>query len=231
MVNSITASFGNLVATENKENVYKVFKKIYFINFLFAYVIAVFFFALINPFITIWIGDEFHLDKLSVIIIAINSIFFNQVRVPALMVMNTCGLFWQLKWKAIIEAIINIMMSFFLTAYLGLGIRGILLAMLLSGVATNLWWEPYVAFKYGLRKPFVLFINEFVKNVLLIIFSLIAISYIAPIADDLAQGLFAILIIRLLLAFVIVAITIFVCYRGSEELSYAIKMLRKIIRL
>ena len=92
-VNSLTASLGNLVATASNKDVYQIFKKIYFLNFVLAYVIAICFYSLIEPFISIWIGKEYLLDLKSVLMIALNSIFFYQLRIPSQMVINTYGLF------------------------------------------------------------------------------------------------------------------------------------------
>ena len=46
-VNSLTASFGNLVATSSQQNILNVFKRVYFINFILSLVIATFFMHLL----------------------------------------------------------------------------------------------------------------------------------------------------------------------------------------
>ena len=227
-VNSITASFGNLVATADDDKVYSVFRKIYFMNFTLAYVIAIFFFALVNPFIAVWIGSEYYLDKISVLLIAVNSIFFNQLRIPSQMAINTYGLFWQIKWKSIIEALINLAMSFLFTAYLGLGIKGILLSMLLSNIATNLWWEPYVVFKYGFKMPLVIYMKEFAKSTLMIVCTIMIISFATSLIDSVCPDVFINFILRLLMTIIVPCSLLYLCYSGSEEFSYTFSLLRKL---
>lgn len=164
-VNSITASFGNLVATQSREYVYQTFKKLFFVNFILAYVISVFFYSLINPFITLWIGDDYLLDARTILIIVVNSMFFYQLRVPSQIVINTYGLFWQVKWKSILEASINLTASFLMAAYFQLGILGILSAGLISNILTNMWWEPFAAFKYGLHVSLYKYFIELCKSI------------------------------------------------------------------
>lgn len=227
-VNSITPSFGNLVATADADKVYNIFRKIYFMNFILAYVIAIFFYAFVDPFIAVWIGSEYYLDKISVLLIAVNSIFFNQLRIPSQMAINTYGLFWQIKWKSIIEALINLAMSFLFTAYLGLGIKGILLSMLLSNIATNLWWEPYVVFKYGFNMPFGIYMKEFTKSILIMFCTLIIISFAASLIDSVCPNIFVNFILRLLMTTIVSCSLLYLCYRGSDELSYTFSVSRKL---
>lgn len=229
-VNSITASFGNLVATADTDKVYNIFRKIYFMNFTLAYFIAIFFFALVDPFIAVWIGSEYFLDKISVLLIAVNSIFFNLLRIPSQMAINAYGLFWQIKWKSIIEALINLAMSFLFTAYFGLGIKGILLSMLLSNIATNLWWEPYVAFKYGFKMPLGIYMKEFTKSTLMIVCTLMIISFAVSLINSICSDIFINFIWRLLMITMVSCSLLYLGYGRSEDLSYASSLLRKLFK-
>lgn len=224
-VNSLTASFGNLVATAGQSEIYKVFKKIYFINFVLAFNIAVFFFTLIEPFITLWIGEDFLLESKTTIIIVINSLFFYQIRVPAQMVINTYGLFWQIKWKSLIEAAVNLCCSFLFAAYMQMGIIGILLAGVVSNITTSLWWEPYVATRYGLRVPMRSYILEFVKNVLLLFMALIIISFINSQIDIYVRLIVYNLLVRMVAVILVSAVILLLAYRKTEEFNYMISLI------
>lgn len=222
-INSLTASFGNLVATSNNEEVYRIYRKIYFINFLLAYAISLFFLALVNPFVTLWIGSDFILEKNCILIIAVNTIFFYQLRIPSQIVINTYGLFWQIKWKSIIEAIVNLICSLLLTAWLGLGILGILLAALISNVFTSLWWEPYVAFKKGMKLPIKLFITEFVKNCVIFVLSVILL-FGAVKTITVGSALFQMTVNTIICAFIIM-IMVAIFYYKTSEFKYFLRFL------
>lgn len=225
-INSVTASFGNLVATVKPSDVFAVFKKLYFINFILAFVIAVLFYSLVDPFISIWIGSDYYLDNVSVLLITVNSIFLYQVRIPAQIVINTYGLFWQIKWKSIVEAILNITMSFILTAWLGWGINGILLSMLLSNIATNLWWEPYCGFKYGFKLPLRLYLREFGKSILLLACALIIMHYSVQFIDANISDPFIAVTSIFFIAIMVIIVLLVVGYKGTAEYAFAMNMVR-----
>lgn len=225
-INSLTASFGNLVATSNNEDIYRVYKRIYFINFLLAYAVALFFLALVNPFVTLWIGGDFILEKKCILVIAVNALFFYQLRIPSQIVINTYGLFWQIKWKSIVEALVNLLCSLFLTAWLGLGIWGILLAALISNVCTSLWWEPYVAFRKGMKISFKLFVFEFLKNCIIFAISVVLLYLSIEVLLDMCNISIAIqILLNTVLCMIIIILMVVVFYSSTAEFEYVLKLL------
>lgn len=224
-VNSLTASFGNLVATAQQAEIYRVFKRIYFINFILALNISTLFYALIDPFISLWIGADYLLETKTSIIIVINSLFFYQIRVPSQMVINTYGLFWQIKWKSLIEAVINLCCSFLFAAYLQMGIIGILLAGLVSNVTTSLWWEPYVATKYGLNTTMKDYLLEFMKNILILFTALLTISFLNKQIDTVVQLPIPNMIARSVATLSVSTILILLFYHKTKEFKYIVSFI------
>lgn len=226
-VNSLTASFGNLVATSNRSNIFNVFKKIYFINFILSLCIACYFYALVDPFISLWIGSEFLLDHKSILIITINALFFYQIRVPAQMVINTYGLFWQIKWKSLFEAGINLGCSFLFAAYFKWGIFGVLFSALLSNITTSLWWEPYVAFKFGLNESFLKYCIMFSKSLLVfagIILSFIIVTHFITTFNlgNIEEFIINFIIVSLLIGFFVI-----IFYGQSAEFKYLLSFIKR----
>lgn len=226
-VNSLTASFGNLVATSNQSNIYKVFKKVYFINFVLSLSIAVYFYALVDPFISLWIGKEFLLEHKSILIITINALFFYQMRVPAQMVINTYGLFWQIKWKSLFEAVINLGCSFLFAAYFKWGIFGILLSAMFSNVTTSLWWEPYVAFKIGLKERFFEYCTMFLKSSIVFAGVIFAFNIITDITAIQDYGVIAGLAINFALVTILIGLFVVGFYGTSTEFKYMLSFVRR----
>ena len=170
ILDPITASVGNMIATENKEKTYKLFERIFFIN---AYIAIIFTTCLINlssPFVQIFWGKECVIDKIVVFIIMLN-FYINCLRKTSQIYIDTTGLFWQIKWKSIIEAIINLLASIILGYYLRMGILGVLVGTLISNVTTNLWWEPYVVYKEYFERSLLLYFKEYFKFFVVLILS------------------------------------------------------------
>ena len=115
---SITASIGNLGSVESEERVYETFQRVLFLNFWMYYFSSICIITLINPFINLWVGEGFGLDKWVVIIIVLN-FYLSGIRKTALTFRDALGLYWYDRYKPIIESIINLVISIILTKKFG----------------------------------------------------------------------------------------------------------------
>lgn len=156
---ALTGSVGNLVAVESEEKVYYIFRRIWFVNFWLVSFATSGLFVLVNPFISLWIGESYLLETKVVLIICLN-LYMRFIRNTFLTFIDTYGLFNQIKLKCIAEAIINFTVSLFMVGPLKMGIYGVLLGTFVSNISTNFWYEPYILFKkFGvkMREYFILF--------------------------------------------------------------------------
>lgn len=164
---ALTGSVGNLVAVESKEKSKAVFEKIFFVNFWLIGFCSITLFVLINPFIIIWIGKAYLLDMPIVFIICVN-LYMRLIRNTQLVYIDTYGLFKDIKWKCIAEAIINLAVSLIFVVPMKMGILGVLLGSFISNIATNFWFEPYVIFKHKFNVPifsyFIKFFEYFIAT-------------------------------------------------------------------
>lgn len=108
--NNISHSFGNLAATEEKEQIRGVFHQLELMGFLIYGFMVVCFFVLIPPFITLWIGSEYLIDRESFILIILNSYLAGQSTVYH-NVRVTQGEFFRDKWLSFLQALINLVVS------------------------------------------------------------------------------------------------------------------------
>lgn len=162
---AITGSLGNFFATEDKHAGYALFKKVEFLNFWlygFSFIALV---TLLDPFVQIWAGGRFVLGLPISIAIAIN--FFVAGYMNTLWVFrSTLGLFKQGKFRPILVAILNIVLSIVLGKLWG--VFGVLFATFLSRASINLWYDPIVLHKYGFGiscKPFFI---RYLKRIFLL---------------------------------------------------------------
>lgn len=143
---ALTGSIGNLVATETESKVYDTFRKVWFVNFWLVSFASVGLFVLINPFISLWIGDSYLLEKEVVFVICLN-LYMRFIRNTFLTFIDAYGLFKQVRLKCIAEALINLIVSIFMVGPMKMGIYGVLLGTFISNITTNFWYEPYLLFK------------------------------------------------------------------------------------
>ena len=145
---SITASVGNLCATESKEKIYEIFEKTLFINFWIYGFASICLFVLFNNFIEIWVGKEY-LFSIGVVSIIIINFYISGMRKTVLTFRDALGLYWQDRYKPIIESVINIIASLILVE--NYGVLGVFIGTLISTLTTCFWLEPYILYKYGIK--------------------------------------------------------------------------------
>lgn len=175
ITNSITASVGNLSVTNNKEHVYDVFKKTFFINSWLTTFCTVCLFALLNSFISIWIGADYVFNQIIVFIIVIK-FYVESNRKSVITFRNAMGIFTPDKWKPIFEAVLNLIISIILAK--SLGITGVLLGTILSMLIATVFVESYVLYKYGFKMKYFGFVVDYVKSFIIMIIDLFVVTVI-----------------------------------------------------
>ena len=213
---AITGSLGNFFATEDKHAGYALFKKVEFLNFWlygFSFIALV---TLLDPFVQIWAGGRFVLGLPISIAIAIN--FFVAGYMNTLWVFrSTLGLFKQGKFRPILVAILNIVLSIVLGRLWG--VFGVLFATFLSRAAISLWYDPLILHRYGFEVSCKPFFARYFRRVLLLIAVLIAMLTIRHVVLSSATTVLRFAVMTMVTAIVPNAI-FWLAYRRCEEYAY-----------
>lgn len=162
---SITASVGNLGATENKERVKEVFNLIDFVGYWLYGFASISLLILLNPFISLWIGSEYTFELPIVLLIVLNFYIQGQRR-SVLTFRDALGLFWYDRYKPMLETVINLVFSIYLA--IEFGVLGVILGTIISTLSTSTWIEPYVLYKYGFKISMKEYLIKYSKRILLI---------------------------------------------------------------
>lgn len=145
----LAASVGNLVAEGNKELTLKVFRELYSVRFFMTAVCSICLWFLVDPFISIWIGDDYLLDRSTVLLIII--VFFIQnTRNVVDIYLNAYGMYRDI-WAPIVESALCLGLSILLGHFYD--INGILIGLIISQLIIVKIWKPYFLFKCGLQEP------------------------------------------------------------------------------
>ena len=213
---AITGSLGNFFATEDKHAGYALFKKVEFLNFWlygFSFIALV---TLLDPFVQIWAGERFVLGLPISIAIAIN--FFVAGYMNTLWVFrSTIGLFKQGKFRPILVAILNIILSIFLGKLWG--VFGVLFATFLSRAAISLWYDPLILHRYGFEVSCKPFFARYFRRVLLLTTILIVMLTIRYVVLSSATTVLRFAVITMFTAIVPNAI-FWLAYHRCEEYAY-----------
>lgn len=163
--NSVSASIGNLNAVENKNKRFEMLNMFNFLNFwLFGWAsVGIIFVS--SDLVSLMFGANYVLDMKIPIVMALN--FYTVGMMNAIWTFkHTMGMFRYGRFVQFGTAALNLVFSIILGHYWGL--FGILFATFLSRAFTNLWYDPYVVYKYGFEKKAINYFVKYLKYALVL---------------------------------------------------------------
>lgn len=220
--NAITASVGNLGACTNSKKVKETFNTTFFLNYLIYGVITVCLLILFNPFIEVWLGKKYLFDFGVVLVITI-CFYLKGIRKTCLTFKDALGLFWQDRYKPIIESIINLVASIILG--IRYGVLGIFMGTIISTVTTSLWIEPYVLYKYYFKENIIDYLYRFIKYTLVVVLTYLIVQKIVILIS--INGILGLLIkgvVSLILSILIMTIV----FIKTNEIKHVKKIFKDI---
>ncbi len=173
VLDAVGAGIGNLVAEGEKNNIMKVFWEMQAIRHFIAGLMCFAIVHLIEPFICLWLGSEYILDRWILILLVIYTYISNSRGVVD-MYNHAYGLYAD-TWSAWVELIVNITTTIIAGSLWG--IAGILLGKIVSVFFIVIFWKPYYLFKCGVKLPYSIFWNGTIRYYLIFAVSFIGASY------------------------------------------------------
>lgn len=166
LFSSLTASIGNLNATESDERKYEFFSILNLANFWFYGWGAIGIAVVSSDIVELCFGSNYVLDWTIPVIIAIN-FYVVGMQNAVWSYKSTLGLFRHGQYLLLVTAAINIVGDIILGKQYG--VFGIFLATVIARLLTNVWYDPYAVFKYGLkRNPYQYFV-QYIKYALVLV--------------------------------------------------------------
>lgn len=199
---SVSAGVGNLIAEGNKEKILQVYWELFSIQFFVIGIVIFGLFNFVNPFITLWIGNEYLLSDIVLFLLLIN-FFLGLSRYVNDPFIFGFGLFYDM-WAPLTEALIFIIVA--VTGGYYWGLSGIILGNVISTFIIIGLWKPYFLFTKGFKISYIKYWIGWSKNFLLMVINIFVCSiYLRRyIQEDLSWGSFFIIVIIASIAFVII---------------------------
>lgn len=163
---SLTASVGNLLIEADKEYSYKIYRTIIMVSYWIYGSVSICIYILLNELIQVWIGSIYVESTLYVFLLTASFLIIG-VREPTNIFKNAYGLFWNDRYKAVAEAVLNLLLSFILGYKLG--VIGVLLAPVISCLSVPFWIEPFVLYKYFFEKSLYKYFLIVLKYILMVL--------------------------------------------------------------
>ena len=159
--NSVLSSFGNLIATEKKEKQYLMFRVYRFIACWIYGFSAIGFYLMLTPLIMLWFGEERILPDLIIGCIMIDY-YFKGERIVLSNYKTAAGVFEQDKYLALIQGVVNLVISILLVQKIGL--VGIYIGTIISGLIANIT-KPFIIYKVCFGKTAAVYFKDSIKYV------------------------------------------------------------------
>ncbi len=141
--NSVISGFGNLIATEGKDRQFELFRVYrFFASWVYGFAVTGFF-VLLTPLIRLWLGDAWILPGSAVTLILVD-LYFKGDRIVLSNFKTAAGVFEQDKYLAIIQGIVNLILSIWLVQTIGL--PGIYVGTVVSGLIANVT-KPIIIYR------------------------------------------------------------------------------------
>lgn len=164
--NALPGSVGNLNATADDEGRYSFFKVLNLANFwLFGWG-AIGIVLCSSDLVKLFFGAEYVLPIRIPLIIAINSFTIGMLQ-ACYTYKSTLGLFRYGQYLLFLTGIINLVLDIILGRIWG--IFGIYVATLIARACTNLWYEPYAVYRYGLKKSPILYFKRYCTYIIVLL--------------------------------------------------------------
>ncbi len=145
-INAVSASVGNLGAGDRGRKSEEVMRKMYFINFWLLTVGTSVIVCTLNPFISLWLGEDMLFTNAEMLVI-VSSFYFSCIRDPVQIFVSTYGLFKESRHIPVLRAVFNLVLSVIFVVKMG--VSGVFLGTALSTVLVPLCGEVRVLYKHG----------------------------------------------------------------------------------
>lgn len=221
---ALTPSVGNLLVENDTEKSYKIYKNMLMINSILFTFATTEIICLIEPFIKIWVGEQYILSYSILVILMIN-FYIQGMRKTCLVFKTASGVFHEDRYYPIMEAVINIIAGVVLVQTIGMG--GVFLATIISTIPVILISYPKYVYIPLFKRGFWEYIKEnlyyFIIAFITVIINVIVVNNI-HISNLILQ-----LIVKGIVSIVIFAIIQYIIFHKKEEFKYFMNMIKMFI--
>ena len=226
IVNSINGAIGNTVATTSVEENYKILKKFNCLFMWVSTVSAVCLFSLYQPFMKIWLGNEYMFSLSTVILITLYYYVLRMGDIRSIWV-NAVGLFWEIRWRAILEAALNLTLGFVLIK--NWGVNGLLIGTLVSLFFVNFMYSSSITFKYyfGYKRLVPYYLTQFF-HLFIMILTCVVVYYLSSTIEStcMIQNTWIVMLERFIISIVMSSAFLWVFLHRTSDYKLALNWIK-----
>jgi len=145
---AIQAGIGDLNAKEGSKRIEEIYNEVIFYGFIIYSFNVTVLVSCLTDFIFVWMGADAVLDNFSVCLY-LCTFYISGMRRANNTFINAMGLYWNGRYRTFIEGMFNLGFSIILGWKIG--IKGVVLGTVISGIMIGWVVEPYIVYKYGIK--------------------------------------------------------------------------------
>ncbi len=172
--NGVGASIGNLIAEGKKGKIKEIFTNIDYLSFFIGSFCCISLYIIMEPFVNIWLGNEYLLPNMCLLILAIN-FYLVVIKQPLIYFLKNSGNFKSLIIPMALECVLNLIISIILA--INIGLIGILIGTLVSSIISYMLIIRKISATFELEKGSLIrdqILFAFITCIELILFKFIA---------------------------------------------------------
>lgn len=218
---TLTNSVGNFLLDSDQERRLDIYRKIDFINFWFFGCVAAGMYAVLQPLITLWMGEDFLFDK-TVVFVLVVSFYLEGMRASVNTFKEAAGIFHEDRRIPIIESVTNLAVSIALARLLGTA--GVFLGTIISTAVSYLYSYPKYVCKPLFGMTYGRYVAMTVKRLAVLLVILGITEYCTAAMEQ--WNLWARLLCAGTSAVIIFHVIFLMLYGRSREFCYYIGLLK-----
>jgi len=223
---AIVPGIGNSIVMESVEKNYADMNKFNFIYMWIAGWCTICLACLFQPFMKIWMGEQYMFTSYTIVILLCMYFYALKMGDIRAAYSDAKGLWWENKYRAIIESIANVLLNWLLVKKFG--VAGIIAGTLISLLVINFGYGSQILFKYYFGKKRIW---EYFKNHILyavVTFGILTITcwICNSITIDGIMGI----IVKMLICFIVPNISYLLIYVKTKRFEEARKFIVQILK-
>lgn len=220
---SVLPSMGNFAVSNSREEVYKIYKKNAFIMYFSAAWLSIGYYFLIQDFIVIWLGEEFRLSNIAVVLFAMYIYLYGETMVIKTM-RESIGLWNSGRIWAAVEMVANLILNIVFIIFLG--VEGIILATIISILFISIPTENRIIFsQYFVGKG-----KDKVKNMVINVIWTVCTAFIVGGLCHFSPNIqYVSFVYKLLICVLIPPLSCILCFYKTQEFKFIKDMLTRMI--
>ena len=172
---------------------------------------------------SLFYGSEYVMEMKIPIILALN--FYSIGMLHAVYTYkSTLGLFRYGQYLLFLTGIINLIFDVVLGRLWGT--FGIYLATMIARVITNLWYEPYAVYRYGLKKSPILYVKRYLAFAIILFFTGGVCYLLCSFCHFQIVGN---VIVKMLICSIMPNTVFYLCFRRTSEFEYLSGSMKRIL--